>query len=591
MQRFVQMKSLSEKYWELTPNEVTAKNVKRADELRVAPEIITLLQRRGVAEEDIAKYLYPSLSDLPNPFLMKNMEMACTIVIDALNEKRRILIWGDYDVDGVTSTALLIRFFALLNIQVTWNIPHRLRDGYGLSRESLEKFLDIHFSNEKKQPLIITVDCGISDYEAIDLASKRGCKVIVTDHHEPGELRGNANAVLNVKQHDCTFPDKKIAGVGTAFFFVIALRSAFKRNELISEKITKFPMLKPLLELVAIGTIADMACLTGINRVLVKGGFEVLSTKPSVGVHQLLVSSDIKPGLITSEDIAFQIGPKLNAAGRIDDASLAVQLLIEEDPQVAKKLAKKLTILNTTRKELCAEYLEITSTFIDRESDEQSKIIVQEIDCSLGIIGIVCSQLVTRLKKPVILVTQSKTSSGRNVLKGSCRSVQGVNIHDLLKHCKKYLIEYGGHRMAAGLTIDKNVLSNFAMIANEYLLKQGERPQQIEKIDLSLPIEKSLSPEIIDGFLKMEPFGIGNRRPVFIDKNVIIQEIKQLGATGDHLSLVKRSKYENIRCIAFNLGGARANIQSRSTIDIVYSLTVSRYKNNIQWKPNIVDCI
>jgi single-stranded-DNA-specific exonuclease len=583
------MKSITSRYWSLPrPYIATEKEKKLAEEFGVFPEIIRILSNRSIQKrEELRRFLYPTLHDLENPYLMKGMLESCEVILSALQDDQDILIWGDYDVDGVTATALLVRFFRMLGKDVRWFIPNRFEDGYGLNSRNLQRLV-----RKSHQPLLITVDCGISNNNEILYAKSIGYRVIVTDHHEPGEGGMDADAVINPKQQGCNFKAKDISGVGISFYLTMGLRSFLKENGYFSRSSIEAPNLKQLLELVAIGTIADMVSLQGNNRVLVKAGFEVINTEPSTGVKALLKECDIRSAKITAEDIAFQLAPKINAAGRLAEASLAVELLLETEEKVAGKLARKLTLYNDKRKALCHECLEYTLSFIGNSQYKQENCFIAKVDDSVGILGIVASQVCEKFKVPIILVTETEDKKYGRVFKGSCRSVPGINIYNVLSQCRDHLIHFGGHPMAAGITLYEKEFASFkaCFVKNIGLLAE-KIPTEPECVDLELDIERALALETAAQMHLLEPFGMGNKKPVFVDKNVILQDIRKIGQNGDHLSFNKRGKFENTKCIAFRFGEYEHLVKNSATFTLLYSITISRYKNAEKWQAHLVDLL
>ncbi|MEE4241737.1 MAG: single-stranded-DNA-specific exonuclease RecJ [Desulfopila sp.] len=583
------MKSITSKYWLLPPPFRPTSNEREiAAEFGVFPEIIRILSNRKITEkEDLRRFLYPTLHDLESPFLLKGMVESCRIISTALQEKQNIVIWGDYDVDGVTATALLIRFFKMLGKEVMWFVPNRFKDGYGLNTFQLEKLAAII-----NQPLLITVDCGITNKKEILYAKSLGYKIIVTDHHEPGEKTIQADAVINPKQQGCSFKAKDISGVGIAFYLSMGIRSYLKEAGYYSDNSVEPPNLKQLLDLVAIGTVADMVPLQGNNRVLVKAGFEVLNTTPSTGIKALLRECDVRSVKITAEDIAFQLAPKINAAGRLEEASLAVELLVENNEKAAAKLAGKLTLLNDKRKTLCRECLEYTLDISCKRLLKKDNCLVEVVPDSIGILGIVASQVCENFKVPVILVAESEDKELGRVLKGSCRSIPGVNIHKILTKCEKHLIHYGGHPMAAGITLYKKDFASFreCFIKESRPLAELIKPEP-QRVDLEWNVERTLSPETTAQIYLLEPFGVGNRKPIFVDKNILLQDIKKMGKNGTHLSFNKRGKFENTQCVAFRFGEYEQHLKGSPTFNLLYSIAVSRYKNSEKWQVHLVDLL
>lgn len=578
-------------HWQKPPHfSPTLEQKKLAQQFNVAPLIIYLLELRNISGADaIELFLNPNLAYLPDPFTIKDMDVAVSLVSDAIKTKREIVIWGDYDVDGVTSTCLLVNFFKKIGINVRWKIPDRFSEGYGLNIKGIE---EIHLGIHGNSPLLITVDCGISSHAEIKRAKDLGFYTIVTDHHEPPEHPVKADAILNVKQHDCRFIDKHLAGVGMAFYLVIGIRSRLK-HEGYFENVDDIPNLKQFLDLVAIGTIADMVSLTGINRILVKAGLEVLSTSTNIGVSALLKASDICNGIIVSDDIVFQVAPKINAAGRMETADMAMSLLLCDDEHTACQLAKNLTDLNEKRKKTCANILESTLNINDKLLIYNNNCILVANDFHQGVIGIVASQLVNKYNLPVILFTHGIPINGRTVLKGSGRSISGVNIFEILQQCDRLLLKFGGHAMAAGLSLFEENFelfrSRFSQILSETIFDKQKREQFV--IDVDFPIDQLFENGIVEQLQRLEPFGTGNKKPIFSDSKALVYDCHPIGHNGDHLKVAFRCKYSNRKGIGFNLGNRRELLQSQVSNHVIYTPALNRFKNSTSWEVRLLDIL
>lgn len=581
------MRSLTDKYWH-SPETPVINDEHRAlaRTFKVAPEIIYLLSTRGVTTAgDIERFLYPKLEYLPPPSLLHGISAACELVWKAFEQGSELWIWGDYDVDGVTATALLVRFLGVLGVKVSYHIPHRLKEGYGLNKVKLQEII----RTSQKKVLFITVDCGISDHDAIAFIKKNDCDVIVTDHHQPGATLPPADVIINCQQQGDDFPEKSLAGVAHAFYLAVALRKFFMDQGILEP--CACPNMKQFLDMVAIGTIADMVPLTSVNRILVRAGFEVLNRGGSLGIRALMRESDILSGDICSEDIAFQIGPKLNAAGRIEDGGLAVELLLAEDEKKAISLARKLTRINDERKEQCQHYLEITLRNIDREQVKQEGFLLHQLDCPLGIIGIIASQLVNDLFVPVILVSEADDTQYGKVLRGSCRSTEHVNMFQLLSTCKSVLLRFGGHPMAAGLTLEKEQFSNFHKAISSSIQNMERHVYQHAQTDCLISMDRAMEQDFIAGYKKLEPFGVNNEIPVFYNEKAILQNVKRIGKTGDHLKFTTRGKFGKTSCVSFGLGQLERQLFDQPTWDLVYSLTLNRFRHNSTWQANVLDIL
>ena len=575
--------------WQKAPIfSLTQKQEIQAQKFDVHPLIIHILALRGISgDEQIEMFLNPALSNLPEPFTMSGMKKAVCLVSDAIQSNSKIVIWGDYDVDGVTSTCLLIHFFNKIGVEVKWNIPDRFSDGYGLNCRTIQQ---IRSEIQDNSPLLITVDCGISNHREILEAKKLGFRTIVTDHHEPPEHLVAADTILNVKLKGCTFKDSNLAGVGTAFYLIAGIRSHLKKEGFFQNK-TQIPNLKQFLDFAAIGTIADMVPLTGVNRILVKAGFEVLDSPSSAGLSALLKSSDILPGTITSEDISFQIAPRINAAGRLGKVSAAMNLLLCNDSQKAIKYAHKLSDINDKRKKICRDMLESTLSISNNTLLFSNNCIIISGEFHLGVLGIVASQLANMHQLPVILFGQDTSESSGVILKGSGRSVPGVDLMKVLRQCERYLIKYGGHTMAAGLSIHQENLEMFRKCFSGILdtITAEEHIGEKLLVDAEFSIEQLFEKNLLEQFKKLEPFGVGNTRPIFSDTQAFIFDYQSLGRNGDHLKLYFRGKYANRHGIGFNLGHRREILQKQRNHTVIYSPTLNRHKNSLHWEAKLFD--
>ncbi len=568
----------------------TKEQQRQAHTFKVDPLIIHLLALRNISsDQDINKFLNPNLVDLPDPFTMKGMQEAVSLVADAIKNHSEIVIWGDYDVDGITATCLLIYFFESIGVEVRWNIPDRFSEGYGLNTQAIER---IRSEITEEFPLLITVDCGISNHREILLAKRLGFKVVVTDHHEPPEDLVKADAIVNVKQNGCSFSDPNLAGVGIAFYLATGIRSHLKSAGYFQNG-AHYPNLKNFLDFVAIGTIADMVPLTGTNRILVKAGFEVLSETAHIGLSALLQSSDITSGTLTSDDISFQVAPKINAAGRLGRVDAAMNLLLCREETRAIQFAKRLSEINVERKKICDNILESTLSINRNILIYRDNCIILSGEYHLGVIGIVASQLANIYQYPVLLFAPDVSGNGRGVLKGSGRSVPGVDLMGVLRKCDRYLIKYGGHTMAAGLSLREENLGKFKQYFSEILEQfANDTPKQHGlPIDAEFPVEKIFEGGLPEQLNRMEPFGIGNTRPIFSDTNAYIYDYQTIGRNGDHLKLFFRGKYANRKGLGFNLGHKNKILQQQRNHTVIYSPILNRYKKALSWELRLLDIL
>ena len=497
-----------------------------ADELQLPPILAEIFYQRGLTTVDDAKnFLNPQLADLPSPFGLKGMTEAVGLLMEVVALKQQVVIHGDYDVDGITATALLTDFFAKLDLEVIYHLPNRMTDGYGLSISSIDKL-----AKKVTMPaLLLTVDCGITAVKEVQYANELGFKVIVTDHHIPQKQLPDAHAVINPRQNDCNFVCKELSGVGVAFFLTMALRRKLVENGFWSKE--TMPNLRDYLDLVALGTVADVMELIDENRLLVKSGLEVISEKNRIGIRTLCEHAGIKEGDVSSEDISFRLAPRINAAGRIGEPELAAELLLSKRGDKAKELATALENANNKRKELELTALEdaVKQAGQQVESNMNGLVLYGE-KWHPGVVGIIASRMVDRFSLPTLVFTKDTTST-ENIIKGSGRSVKGLNLLRVLEGVSSHIIRFGGHAMAAGLTLRfedielfKEKFSNYIGTVCDKDSLELHNSQTVDRI-----IDDSINFEELAYSLKlMEPFGQGNPEPVFMLRNIQMQNVSLL---------------------------------------------------------------
>ncbi len=559
-----------------------------ADEFRVNPVIIQLLRKRNIrSKEEIETFLYPTLAKLPPPDLFFGIREAVNLITQSIEEKRNIIIWGDYDVDGVTATALLVNFFRQTGVEPLYHIPDRLVDGYGLNSRTLAK---IRKNVVGDKPLLITVDCGISNISEVRRAKELGFQVIVTDHHELPDELVPADVIVNPKYGKVDSVFRDLAGVGVAFYLAAGLRAGLNAAGYFQDNKLDSPNLKWFLSFVAIGSIADMVPLTGINRILVKAGFEALGSMDHPGLNALLESCDIHTTLITADDIGFGVAPKVNAAGRIGKALKALDLLLSDNSAQSVKLANSLTRLNNKRKKITREVFESVSQRAHECIQNGDSAIIVEGEYHPGVIGIVASQILERYDVPVILFGRDENEDGVILLKGSARSVEGVDIFAVLQSCERYLVKWGGHRQAAGMSLLQENFSGFKEIVN-LLVKKLTRDQSAGKsyaVDLEVSVETVFAKPMIRQLQLLEPYGVGNWLPIFKDRSIEPVQITTVGNGGDHIKMRFRGKYGNQDGIGFGLGKKINALREKRNHSIVYSPMLSRYKKSANWQVKIL---
>lgn len=555
--------------------------------MKYPPEIIIdILSRIGVKSvEEINDFLFPSLSNLPHPSKMLNINEAAELVVDTIDQEIPILIWGDYDVDGTTGTALLVNFFKELGLEPYYHVPNRLNEGYGLNTyifDTLRNKIDADTF------LLITVDCGISNREEIEKIVATGVKVIVTDHHQLPDADIPDCIIVNPNQQECGFHEDRLAGVGVAFYLAAAVRSVLETNEFFKQR-TK-PNLKDYLGYVALGTVSDLVELTTTNRLLVKAGLESLENPKHPGLQVLLDCVRLSAGPITSEDIAFTLGPNINAAGRLGKPEVVVDLMIADNEQEARVLSKTFEKFNPERKKLCDKYLENALSLIDRRNNSDNAITLVAGDFHLGVIGIVAAKLVEMFKKPAIVFSEIE-EGGTLLLKGSGRSIEGVNLLESLNDSAAYIEKYGGHFMAAGVTVDKTKYKKFSeQIERSVQLQTAIESHQIKKEQYQIPadVDTVMSGDFSKYFQCLEPFGPLNEKPHFYDERALVTNSRVFGKKGAHLQVTLRGKYRNYRGIGFNLGDRLSDIKDNAERTIVFVPMINRFGGRVEWQIRLI---
>ncbi len=559
--------------------------------LVIPPVFVEYLKSRGISGEEAAhKFLYPALADLPKPEIMLNLPAAVRLAVDYMAAGKQIIIWGDYDVDGTTGTALLVNFFRELGTEVRWHIPDRVHEGYGLNAEWFTDKRNIDLAEDF---LLITVDCGISSARQIEIIKKVGGKVIVTDHHSLVDQDVPDCLVLNPSQPSCGFNGEHLAGVGVAFYLAAGIRAecAIQAASNSQARDVSRLNLKKYLGFVALGTIADVVHLTPTNRILVRAGLEALLEPQFVGLQALLASCEIAGGHVSSEDIGFLIGPKINAAGRLGESRTVVELLTVSDRQKAKSLAQTLTELNEERKRISNTNLESALDSLSTSLIEENKSVIVKGDLHQGVAGIVASRLVDMFKVPAIVFAKRNDSDGHVSFVGSARSVAGINIISLLSRCSQWIDRFGGHEMAAGLSVSADSIEQFTMNFTAITLQAMSDKKIIHKkrYDISCSSELIMADDHLRCLRLLEPFGPGNPQPVFQETAATVLDSRAVGRDSEHLQLTIRGRYANIKGIGFRLGKLLEDIQRQPKRTMLYTPTRNRFRGNVSWQLRIID--
>jgi len=533
----------SEKQWKILPRSETVEQY-LASRLGISPLLAQLLASRSITTPEAAEgFLSPKLSNLHSPFLMKDMDKAVERICRALDGQEPIMLYGDYDVDGISGTSLLLLFLTRLGAQVSFYIPDRIKEGYGLHREALQAM------KEKGIRLIITIDCGSSDLEQVLFAQQEGMDVIVTDHHEvPLELPP-ACAVVNPKRADCPFPFDGLAGVGVAFNLLMALRRTLRERKCFTE--SEVPNLREYLDLVALGTIADMVPLVDENRILVKYGLSELTRGGRMGIRELKEVCGLSSASMTSYQVAFRLAPRINASGRLGQAQTSVRLLTSDDYQEARQIALCLDQENVKRQQIEKRIFNEACALIEKEREwrQHKAIVLASPGWHPGVIGICASRLLERYYKPAILIA---CDEAKGIGKGSARSHDSFHLYEGLKACRHVLENYGGHHCAAGLAIRLDKLDEFRALFDAVVAESPAAEAYIPSLLIDAEVRlQEFSEAVVKEIEQLEPFGLCNPEPTFC--STALDSYSSQVVSGGHVKLKIREDGVRYDAIGFNL--------------------------------------
>jgi len=539
-----------------------------AAELGVSATLATVLANRGIADPDAAReFLEPSLSRLHDPLSMRGMADAVYTVVRAVREGRRILIWGDYDVDGVTATALLVDFLRRHTPHVAYHIPHRIDDGYGLDATAIRRHADAGVS------LIVTVDCGISSIAEVREARALGVDVVITDHHEPPADLPPANAVLNPRRTGCAYRYKNLAGVGIAFKLAQTVARLIGPGAHASDD----ERLLSYLDLVALGTVADISPLLGENRVLVHHGLGLLGASPRPGVRALLETAKIEKRPLRAAQIGFGMGPRINAAGRLDRADTAVELFLTGEMRHARQLADLLERLNHRRREIEAQIREEAVRLVQDAPGmlDDNTLILADPGWHPGVIGIVAAKIAERFARPALLI-----STGHEPGKGSARSIAEIDLYARLDACRHLFTSLGGHSHAAGFSIRTEAIAPLRRELNSDAAGVARLPPATRRIDIDALLSfKDLGPDLGEELRRLAPFGQRNPEPSFATREVRLSRPPST-VGNNHLRLTLMQKTHTPQhtavhrhsFIGFNLGSLAGDLADGMSVDVAYDL-------------------
>ena len=540
--------------------------------LQVDEIIATLLVQRGIETYEQAKTFFrPTLQDLHNPYLMKDMDKAVSRIEKAIANNENILVFGDYDVDGTTAVSLVSSYLRSFYPNVATYIPDRYNEGYGIS------YLGIDYAEDNDVSLIIALDCGIKSIDHVNYAKAKNIDFIICDHHRPGDFLPDAIAVLDPKRTDCNYPYDELCGCGVGFKLIQAL--AENRNQTIED-------LLPYLDLVATAIAADIVPITGENRVLAKFGLEVINTNPRPGIKALI--QNVKKKVLTITDVVFIVAPRINAAGRVKHGNEAVALLTEYDLEQAEQFASEIEQHNSDRKELDKQITKEALLQIE-ENNEQNRFstVVYQENWHKGVIGIVASRLVEKYYRPTIVFTKSGDK-----LAASARSVKDFDVYNALESCAEHLEQFGGHMYAAGMTLKEENYEKFKNAFENEVKKTIHPDLLIPEISVDLEMNFSDLDEKFMRILKQfEPFGPENMTPVFISKNVIDSGYaKTLGNDAEHLkAFVKQNNSPNFNAIGFGLGDKIDVVKNRNPFEAVYVLEENEWNGTVSLQLQLRD--
>ena len=554
------------KKWECYNNNIEEVQ-KIAKNFNVSNLLATILSNKNISSEnEIEKFLNPTRNDFYDPFLMPDMKIAVDRILEAMNKKEKIIIYGDYDVDGITSITVLKQFLEDRGIEVGQYIPNRLNEGYGLNKKAIEEIV------KQKYTLMITVDCGISGVEEVEYANSLGIETIITDHHEQGEEIPNALAVVDAKRKDNKYPFNQLAGVGVVFKLIQALGICLGLEE---KEYLKY------LDLVCVGTISDIVPLVDENRVIAKLGLKLVQVTKNIGLKTLLDTVGYKK--IDSITISFGVAPRINACGRMGFQNEALDLFLTKSEKEAKEISDRLNEYNRERQDTEKKIFSEALQKIEKSEKDKPCIILGSENWHHGVIGIVASKVTDMYFKPSILICFED-----GIGKGSGRSVPGFDLHEALSKCDKYVEKFGGHSMAIGITVTQDNFNKFKEEFEEYT-----KNSDIDKIVPIIYIDQEVTLKDIN--LKaakevqlLEPFGEGNKMPLFLYKNLRIDSIRAL-SEGKHLKLTLKDDNYIIDAIGFNMGALADEYLIGDKIDVVGTLEINSFNNVEKIQINLKD--
>lgn len=552
------------KKWEYC-NIDTKEVEKIKNQYNVSDLVATVIANKKLTNS-IEIFLNPTRNDFYDPFLMPDMEIAVNRIIKAIDEKEKVIIYGDYDVDGITSITVLKKFLKDRGLDVDSYIPNRLDEGYGLNKNAIDSIV------KQKYTLMITVDCGISGLEEVDYANSLGLDTVITDHHEPAETLPKALAVVDAKRKDNKYPFNQLAGVGVVFKVIQAISKRFNLEE---KEYLKY------LDLVCVGTISDIVPLVDENRVISKLGLKLVEVTRNIGLKALLNSTGAKT--VDSSTISFCVAPRVNACGRLGYEQEALDLFMTDNIIKAEEIARRLNKYNSERQQKEVKIFNEAIEMIEQGEKNKNCIILGKENWHHGVIGIVSSKVTEMYYKPSILICFEDDEG-----KGSGRSIQGFDLHEALGKCQKHIERFGGHSMAIGITIKRSEFDEFKQDVEKYTENTNIKDLvPIIKIDKEITID-DINMDTIKELKKLEPYGEANKMPIFIYKNLKIDSIRAL-SEGKHIKLTLKDKNVVIDAIGFNMGNLVNEYLLGDRIDVVGSLEINKFNGKESIQLNLKD--
>jgi single-stranded-DNA-specific exonuclease len=559
-----------EKNWKIlaTPTADDVNDLAKA--ININPYLATLLIQRGISDYRLAeKFFRLSLDHLHDPFLMQDMDVAVERLAKAIKSEEKILIYGDYDVDGTTSVTMMVSFLKAYSEHLDFYIPDRYSEGYGVSMDG------INWAINHGITLIISLDCGIKAHKTVEFAASNGIDFIICDHHTPAETLPVAIAVLDPKRSDCTYPFKELSGCGVGFKLLQGLTKFKQLDE---------AQLWPLLDLVAVSTAADIVPITGENRVLCFFGLKVLNKSPRPGLAALIEVGNLQKPLTVTRTV-FGIAPRINAAGRIAHAHGAVELLLSKDYEEARYMAGQVNSKNEIRKETELEIVKEAIEMIDAETTVKNSTVLFKADWHKGVIGIVASKCIEHFHRPTIILTQSNGKAS-----GSARSVRGFDIHEAIVACSELLEQFGGHKYAAGLTLKLENVEAFQQMFEQVVSATITEEQLVPTVTIDEEIELSIiSASYLSVIDQMEPFGPGNLKPVFVSRHLKANKIKLLKELHLKMSVFNEDDGVVIDAIGFNMPEYREKLAGNPYFDMAYTIEENNFRGRTSIQLHIKD--